>query len=182
MTRVPPRLIAETSGLVVGEPDAVYGCFREIDLTMILTGLGPLPAVVSVDASSDRWDTPGQERVLRLADGNSLREIMREVDWPSGFSYDIDSITGPLGRLVTGMSGRWSFESVGTHAAVPQTRARWRYEFTLRSRWAWPPSALIVKFLWRPYMGQVLARAAAQASALRAGEGRGAARRVTRAL
>jgi len=105
-------IVAQVSGPVDGRPQDVYDFFREVDVTRILTGRGPLPAVVSVDDPSCPWDAPSQVRSLELADGNSLRERLTALNPPHSFSYDIDRITGPLGKLVQGMSGRWSFEPV----------------------------------------------------------------------
>jgi len=103
-------ITAEVAGCVAGPPELVYELFRDMDVTTILTGFGPLPAVRSVTNPTGRWDQPGHERTLRLADGSSLRERMTVVDAPRSFSYELDRITGPLRHLVRVFSGRWSFE------------------------------------------------------------------------
>jgi hypothetical protein len=151
-------IVAQVSGPVDGRPQDVYDFFREVDVTRILTGRGPLPAVVSVDDPSCPWDAPSQVRSLELADGNSLRERLTALNPPHSFSYDIDRITGPLGKLVQGMSGRWSFEPVEEGGSEGPTRAHWHYVFAPSSWLTWLPSWLIIRLLWQPYMGAVLAR------------------------
>jgi hypothetical protein len=153
-----PGIAAEVSGRVEGRSPDVFDFFREVDLPRILTGLGPLPAVVSVDNPGDRWDEPGQRRTLHLADGSSLRETMTEVWAPSTFAYEIEELTGPLLILVGRISGRWFFESGASEAETGSTAVRWHYIFEPHSWLTWLPSFLIVRLLWQPYMGRVLAR------------------------
>jgi hypothetical protein len=165
-------IVAQVSGRVNGRQQDVYDFFREVDVTLILTGRGPLPAVVSVDDPSCPWDASGQARSLELADGNSLRERLTALEAPHSFSYDIDRITGPLGKLVLGMSGRWSFEPWEGAGAEGPTRAHWHYVFAPSSWLTWLPSWLIIRLLWQPYMGAVLARTTDLAERqLRSGEG-----------
>lgn len=157
------EITAEVEGCVAGSPRYVYDFFREVDVTRILTGRGPLPAVVSVVDPIGRWDAPGQERTLHLADGSSLRERLTTLDPPRSFEYDIDRISGPLGRLVSGFSGRWSFEPSPDDPTGEATLARWHYRFEPHGWLAWPPSFFIVRALWQPYMGKVLERTKALA-------------------
>ena len=140
---------------------SAFEFFRDVDLASILTGMGPFAAVIAVESSAGRWDTPGLERTLRLADGRSLREQLTKIDAPGSFAYEIDRITGPLGWLVTGMSGRWSFERDGEG----QTIARWNYAFRIRSKLAWLLAWPVLRVLWRRYMQQVLSRTARLAEA-----------------
>lgn len=149
-------------GRVATEQASAFEFFRDVDLTSILTGMGPFAAVVSVESPSGRWDESGLERTLHLADGQSLRERLTVLDAPHCFDYEIDRITGPLGRLVTGMSGRWSFESGGP-GEPGSTLICWRYVFHSSSRPAWLLSWPIVRGLWQRYMQQVLDRTAAAA-------------------
>jgi len=152
-------ITAEASGPVRGGVQPVYDFFREVDVTRILTGRGPLPAVVGVEDPVGHWDAPGLHRMLRLSDGNTLRERLTNVEPPRTFAYEIEEITGPLGRLVVGMSGRWSFEPAPQAGGEGPTLAHWHYVFTPRSWLTWLPCLLIIKLLWQPYMAAVLAAA-----------------------
>jgi hypothetical protein len=158
-----PGVTAEVSGHVAGSPEAVFELFQAIDVTTILTGFGPLPAVASVTNPTGRWDEPGQERTLHLADGSSLCERMTAVDPARSFSYELDQISGPLRHLVRVFSGCWSFEPAAGDRSRGFTRAHWRYVFEPHSWITWPATVFIVKCLWQPYMRRVLARASAQA-------------------
>jgi hypothetical protein len=153
-------ITAEVKGRVQASPREVFDFFREVDVTRILTGRGPLPAVRAVNNPSERWNEVGQERTFELADGSSLRERMTEVVAPKTFAYEIDEITGPLRRLVSTFSGRWSFSSEPADGEGEATLAHWHYVFTPHSRWTRPPTFVIVRALWQPYMGQVLRRTA----------------------
>jgi hypothetical protein len=155
------RIAAQVSGRVHAPQQNVYDFFLEVDVTRILTGRGILSAVVSVDDPIGRWDAPGQMRMLHLEDGSSLRERLTRVDAPMGFAYEIDRITGPLGRLVETFSGRWSFEPEQRVEAGSDvtTTAHWHYTFAPRTWLAWTPAFVIVRGLWQPYMARVLARA-----------------------
>lgn len=150
-----PSIHAEMSGRVAGTRQEVFDFLREVDVTTVLTGYGPLPAVRSVSNPGGAWDRAGQERILHLSDGSSLRERLTHVDPPLSFAYDIDQITGPVRHLVRGFAGRWSCELEGEDAV---TRARWHYVFEPRSWLTWPASMLVVRLLWQPYMGRVLER------------------------
>ena len=158
-----PGITTEVSGRVAGQPEAVCNFFRELDVTTILTGRGPLPAVRSVENAGGHWNAPGQQRHLQLSDGSSLRERLTHVDTPHGFAYELDEITGPLRHLVRRFSGHWSFETDST--SEESTHASWQYVFEPRSWITWLPSALIVHVLWTPYLRSALARASQQARA-----------------
>ncbi|MEM7469589.1 MAG: polyketide cyclase, partial [Pseudomonadota bacterium] len=47
-----------------------------IDLTSIITGYGPLPAVVKVQNQTGAWDGAGQSRTVVLSDGSLAQEIL----------------------------------------------------------------------------------------------------------
>lgn len=71
------------------------------------------------------WGTPGQTRVIRLADGGSMQETLTRVDPPHSFGYSISGIRGPLQPLVPSAEGEWSFEPAGTG-----TRITWSWLVT----------------------------------------------------
>jgi len=153
------ELCVEVSGIVHAPVERVFDLFMPIDLRSIMSGFGPLPAVVGIEDQVGAWDAVGQTRRLRLADGNSLREEITFVDRPHHFAYQIDELTGPLGRLVTGMRGGWWFEPDDAQ----RTHALWRYVFIERSALTRPFASLVVRAMWRPYMKRALGLATRQA-------------------
>ncbi len=57
----------------------LFDTFMPIDLTQIMTGFGPLPAVSDIEDQTGPWDRVGAARTIRLADGNTMREVLTEV-------------------------------------------------------------------------------------------------------
>ena len=153
---------AEVEGSVAANLETTFAVFASIDLSSILLGYGPLPAVESVIDQQGDWDKAGQTREIRLADGSRMREELTLVEAPHRFAYRVDGFTGPLRHLVREMRGAWSF-APGQDTAY--TRARWRYEFLCTRPIAIPPSVTIIRLLWRPMMSRALASASSQAEA-----------------
>ena len=61
--------------VISGSPEAVFAFITAEDvLPKVLTGYGPLPAVVRTSGHTGNWDIPGSARVVHLADGTSVRE------------------------------------------------------------------------------------------------------------
>ena len=142
--------------------ERVFDVFAPIDLRQILTGYGPMPAVAAVEDQQGNWDRAGQSRVIRLADGSSMREALTRVERPQHFAYTISELSGPLARLTSVFHGAWWFEDSGEH-----THARWQYRFEPRSAWLRAPTFLVVRGFWQPYMARALALASRLAEAER---------------
>jgi len=138
----------------------IFDVFMPLDLTHIMTGYGPLPAVSGIENQSGAWDSVGEERTIRTADGHRMLEVLTKVERPSGFAYTLSNMTSVLRFLVSQFHGSWSFEPKSSGQAHPITLATWRYEFQVRSRISWPISWIILNVFWRPYMGQAIERAA----------------------
>jgi hypothetical protein len=156
-------IVAEVRGQIPADRETVFDVLAPIDLTTIMKGYGPLPAVVGVEDQTADWDSIGESRVIRLADGHGMVETLTAVDRPSHFAYTIGGLTNVLRLLVSSFRGAWYFEEAGRVASTPIVNARWRYEFESRSFLTWPLTWLIVKSFWRPYMENALALASAQA-------------------
>jgi GNAT superfamily N-acetyltransferase len=150
---------AEVQREVKAPIEKVFDVFAPIDLTRIMLGFGPMPAVSAVEDQIGGWDAPGQSRTIRLADDSTMRETLTRVEPPGHFAYRIDELTSPLRHLTPRFRGAWWFVRVGPE----RTLARWRYEFEPRSALARPLTALVVKGLWRPYMARALELATEQA-------------------
>lgn len=134
---------------VAAPPDVVFAFVAAEDvLPKVLTGYGPLPAVVRTSGLTGPWDVPGSMRVVHLADGSTVREQLTLHARPDRFAYRVWDFGHPALRLLaTGGRGEWTFA-----AADGGTDVSWTYTFTARNApAAWPLSG-IVGWLWRGYM------------------------------
>jgi len=55
---------------------AVFEYIVPIDLPLIFTGYGPLPAVNGVQNQTGGWNKAGQTRTVTLSDGSTSRELL----------------------------------------------------------------------------------------------------------
>lgn len=135
--------------LIPGLPDAVFDFISAEDvLPRILTGYGPLPAVVRTSENTGPWDTPGSARVIHLADGSTVREQVTQFGKPRQFAYRVWDFGNPIIRaLATEARGDWTFT-----AAPGGTEVKWTYTFTAKSAVAAIPLSAIAQLLWRGYM------------------------------
>jgi hypothetical protein len=156
-------IVIEVQGQVPAAIETVFDVFMPIDLTTIMHGYGPLPAVAAVEEQSGVWDSIGESRIIRLADGNGMLETLTGVDRPTGFSYTLSNLTNVLRLLVHRFHGEWVFDDCTGEGEAPLVRATWRYTFEVRSRLTRPVAWLILTWFWRPYMAGALERASAQA-------------------
>ncbi len=160
-------IVIEVHGQVPARIETVFDVFMPIDLTKIMQGYGPLPAVAAIEDQTGHWDSIGESRIIRLADGNAMLETLTAVDRPRGFSYTLSNPTHALRFLVSRFHGRWQFESVARDdlpRGEPEVvRVRWRYDFEPRFRLVRPIAALILARYWRPYMERALELAAREA-------------------
>lgn len=138
-------------------PQRCFEAIVPIDLTQMMQGYGPLPAVTGVRDQVGPWDAPGSTRVVELADGNEAPERIVAVSVPEAFHYRVGPFTGPLSRVVADVDGSFLFD------ATPDggTRISWTYAFR-----PLPGRRLLVLALaplWRRYATQSLGRAVAMA-------------------
>lgn len=131
-----------------GAPDEVFDAVTAEDvLPKVLTGYGPLPAVVGTRNLSGPWDQPGSRRTVVLADGATATEEVTGQARPHGFDYRVYGFTNLLRHLVAEARGSWRF------SAVPGgTEARWTYSFTPRGAASRMVLAGGIQPLWRGYM------------------------------
>lgn len=144
------RVIAITRTAVIpGSIEAVFEFIAAEDvLPKVLTGYGPLPAVVSTSDHTGSWDQPGAARVIHLADGSRVREQVTDHRAPAFFAYRVWDFGNPIIRLLArGARGEWVFSTEGN-----STRVIWTYCFYAKNRLAALPLTGIVHLLWRGYM------------------------------
>ena len=130
----------------------IFDTFMPIDLTQIMTGFGPLPAVSNIENQSGPWNSVGIERTIRLADGHTMTEVLTEVQRPTGFSYTLGNLTNVLRFFVHRFHGSWCFDTISADGEPSRVRTTWRYEFDVRSRLRRPIAWCILTLFWRPYM------------------------------
>jgi hypothetical protein len=123
-----------------------------IDLTLIFTGFGPLPAVTGIREQTGAWDHVGVSRKPVLSDGTTAFERVTDYDPPSYFAYEVSGFTNILGRLVHGARGSWTF----TPKADRETVIEWTYAFRPK-RFRRLATRLLIAPMWRPYMRRALA-------------------------
>lgn len=151
-----PMVAVTRQAVIPGTPDAVFKFIAAEDvLPKVLTGYGPLPAVVGTSGHTGPWDRPGSARVIHLADGSTVREQVTHHDGPRFFAYRVWDFGNPIvRRLADEARGEWTF------VAVPGgTQATWTYTFRARNGWAALPLSGIAQLLWRGYMDVCLENA-----------------------
>ena len=144
----------------IGAPiETVFDVLMPIDVTRILTGRGPMPAVIAIEDQTGDWNSIGESRIIRMGDGHAMLETLTGVDRPHSFTYTLSNLTNVLRLLVRRFHGTWKFESLDSGEGAPSVWARWHYSFEPRSALTRPLSWLILRLFWRPYMAEALERA-----------------------
>ncbi len=133
-----------------GEPESVFAQITPQDiLPKVLTGFGPIPAVVGTTQHQGNWGQPGAFRVVCMKDGSTVKEQLTAFDRPHGFAYRVWDFDNKLIRFLAdgGTQGQWQFHPLGD-----STRVRWTYTFLTSRRLRSLPLALIINVFWRGYM------------------------------
>ncbi len=132
-----------------GTPDIVFKFIAAEDvLPKVLTGYGPLPAVIRTSENTGLWTVPGSARLIHLADNTTVREQVTHFEPSSFFAYRVWEFGNPIVRsLSSGARGEWTF------TAVPDgTLVTWTYTFTAKNAVKSVPLSAITQILWRGYM------------------------------
>jgi len=154
-----PNVATTVSIRVAAAREPLFDWFIPIELPRILTGWGPVPAVVSTSEQSGPWDVIGSRRTVALADGSTAHERVTACERPSAFGYTVDGFSGPIRHVAREGRGQWWFEPAGD----AETDVRWTYTFEARSRAAAVLLTPIVKIAWRGFMRRALVELAALA-------------------
>jgi Polyketide cyclase / dehydrase and lipid transport len=135
--------------VIPGTPEAVFNFITAEDvLPKVLTGYGPLPAVVKTSENTGPWTLAGSARLIHLADGSTVREQLTHFEPSKRFAYRVWEFGNPLVRtLATGARGEWTFSP-----APGGTLVTWTYTFTAKNAVTALPLSGITKILWRGYM------------------------------
>jgi hypothetical protein len=152
-TQEGPMRVHEVSitrqAVIPGTPEAVFNFIAAEDvLPKVLTGYGPLPAVVKTSGNTGPWSVPGSARLNHLADGSTVREQVTHYDPSKYFAYRIWDFSNPIiSALATGARGEWTFS-----ATPGGTLVTWTYTFTAKNAVTALPMSAITQILWRGYM------------------------------
>ena len=107
------------SRLVAVEPSQAFDRLIAAPLPDVFSRrYAAFPAVREVVDEPDEWGTVGQTRTIVLSDGSRLRETLTSVDRPSGYTYLLDDLHGPLRPFVRTIEGAWSVTPEGTGARI----------------------------------------------------------------
>jgi hypothetical protein len=142
--------VSITRKIVIAHPPHVVFSFiaAEDVLPKVLTGYGPLPAVLKTSENTGPWTTIGSVRRVHLADQSTLREELTHYEPASHFAYRVSDFGNPVLRsLATAAKGEWTFTALpeGTHVS-------WTYTFTAKNALAALPLSGVIQVLWRGYM------------------------------
>ena len=131
------------------KPDEVFKFIAAEDvLPKVLTGYGPLPAVIKTSGNTGPWDVVGSSRVVHLADKTTVREQLTHYNYSEYFAYKIWDFGNPIVKtLATGGRGEWTFI-----AAEGGTQVTWTYTFVAKNGLTAIPMSGIAQILWRGYM------------------------------
>ena len=150
---------AETSA----SPEKAFDFIAPIDLDRIFDRWLLIPGVTGVRSQSGPWSTPGQTRVVLLSDGSEVREELRDVERPDGFTYRVGPFPGPLGMIAVAAEGEWDFSRDDG-----RTRVTWTYRFRPARLRRWLVLLLIAP-MWRGYARRALRKAVAGLENAKAG-------------
>jgi Polyketide cyclase / dehydrase and lipid transport len=146
---MPSEVSITRTALIPGATEAVFAFIAAEDvLPKVLTGYGPLPAVVRTSDHTGPWDQVGSARVVHLADGGTAREQVTLLEAPRRFAYRVWDISNPIiSALTTEARGDWTFVAV-----AQGTQVTWTYTFVAKNAIAAVPLSAIAQVLWRGYM------------------------------
>ena len=90
--------------LIPGAPQAFFEFIAAEDvLPKVLTGYGPLTAVVKTSENTGPWTVAGSARLIHLADGSTVREQVRHFKRSKRFAYWVWEFGNPIiSSLATG--------------------------------------------------------------------------------
>lgn len=152
-TEEEPMRVHEVSitrqAVIVGAPEAVFNFISAEDvLPKVLTGYGPLPAVLKTSQNTGPWSVAGSARLIHLADGSTVREQVTHYEPYNRFAYKVWDFGNPLIRgLATGARGEWTFSPTPGGTLVV-----WTYTFNAKNAVTALPLSGITQVLWRGYM------------------------------
>lgn len=133
--------------------DDVFDIFLDMDITRVMQGFGPFPAVERVESLEGEWTGPGATRRVYLSDGNDAHEELQVVESPRRFVYEISDASGPMGVMARSAIGEFIFTET-----TNGTRVDWSQTFDARGLAA-PILLPVLKLGWARYLNDALQKA-----------------------
>ena len=127
------------------------------NLSKIMIGYGPLPAVKGTKLLVTPFEQIGGRRQVNLSDNSIAFEEITALDPPTHFAYRVWGYTNSMANLALEAHGEWWFEPRGT-----DTHITWQYTFTPKSALSKPVLRMIVNVFFRGYMQRGLDQIKAQ--------------------
>jgi hypothetical protein len=129
----------------------------DLDVSIVFTGRGLLPSIVTVANGPFGWTEPGAIRTLTFSDGGTAVERLTAYEPGVRYAYDLTGFTNLLRFLVSGAHIEWRYRPAGDGGTTIDR------EFTFHPL---PGRAGIVRVLvarpWKHYMDDILRRVVAQ--------------------
>lgn len=95
-----------------------------MDLEHIFHPYKNIPGIDSTN-NKEAWYKPGLHRTVYFDDGSTSEEYLLSVSPHSGFTYKVNTFTGPLRFLIKQINGSWTFEE----SPEGLLHIEWTYEF-----------------------------------------------------
>ena len=132
--------------------DDLFHWFTRLDISRVLNGYGPLPAVHRTIEQSGDWSAPGQTRKLEMSGNITARQEVLVCERPAFFAYRVTEFTHMLDKLAWGAEARWWFDPLDDAA----THMRWTYTFWPRSFAGKLALYPVIKTIWSWYMQRAI--------------------------
>lgn len=141
-----------------------HGAFRAaaaLDAIAVIRPYGPIPGVRAIEGHTGPWSETGQERLVTLTNGDTVREIL-DVYLPGvSFAYDVREFSGGFGMLVHEAFSEFIFEDI----APGRSRVLWRYTFAATEPLFRPVVWALLRLFYAGFLKRALARFAATVAA-----------------
>lgn len=150
------KVHAEAEATIPGTREAVFDRLTTDEaLSRLCLRRGPFAAIQHAETHGVL--ETGARRTVTMSDGMVLEETIVDLTRPERHVYEWRDPPLPLGALIRGARGSWTFREAGA-----DTRVTWSYALELRSAWLRPLGALLVPG-FRGWMQAALDRARAEA-------------------
>lgn len=139
---------ATTSIRIEANQSAVFDWFADLDISRVLNGFGPLPAVNRTLNQTGPWNTPGQRRTLDMSRGITATQEILISNRPEFFAYRVTGFTHFIDVVCRGAEARWWFDPLPDGS----THMTWTYTFWPRSIAGMIAVYPVIRTIWYWYM------------------------------
>ena len=132
--------------------DWFFYWFTSVDLSRVMHGHGPLPAVTGIRDQTGLMHIPGSSRMLLLSDGSTAIEQTISCDPPNEVIYRLYKLTSFFRFIVSEAQGKIYFGEIGNIG----TSVEWQYTFFGRSLVSTLLLKILIPLLWKGFMQSAL--------------------------